>query len=1196
MPNSTFIKSTHTAELDLPTIPLTARHAHIFHEDDLLGSLLSIGALCDAGLKVIYDKTKVTAYDTHDTTVLQGYRDPTTNLWMISLDKADQTSTAPTTLTAAAATMSLSQRDRVAYWHAALGSPSPTAWLKAMANGYMTIHGLKRDMILKHPPNSMATPKGHLDRTRQGQRSTKPQTDFETASFPQTSTASTTLDCPVQTKLWTMTGQQYTDLTGRFPVASYSGKQYIMVMYNADANYIHIEAMTSRRASDFVAAYANGVAFFSKHGLKPIFERLDNETSTALTSFCETNNITIQYVPPHNHRANKAERAIRTFKNHFVAMLCTTHPSFPLQAWEHLLPQAEITVNLLRGSNLDPTKSAWENLHRQSYDFDKHPIAPVSTQVIAFEGPEQRSSWAPHGIEGFYTGPALQHYRCYTVFIPRTVATRVVDTLTWHPTMLPMPTLDTGEMLGEAIALLQRALTIMANDPTLQQATTSVSGETITKCLTQIDAIIKMFHTTSTAQPLRTAAQPAIPTQNIQAEEQRVEVPATGEQRVEVPATGKQRVEAPTIADQTWQDHATRPIIDPTAQPPPGFEQDQQQCTTAPAVKPSITYAEYNRRRRLKPTLRTTPMAPLPSQQTTQQTVPPPIRPQRSRRPNQLYINQLLQQATLMASGALPANTTTMTHTVDPTRYDAALRGPDRDIWETAACTEIDRLIESGTGRFIHMSDKPADRKASYYNPQIRVKHKEDGTTEYRVRGTYGGDQSDYTGPVSAATAALPTIKLLLNAVASEDASWMTIDIKDFYLGTPLPNKEYMRITLKHIPLAAQIKHNVTHYAKQGSVMMEINKGIYGLPQAGKLAQDQLLAHLALHGYNMAPNTLPIAFTLVVDDFGIKYHNKDSAQHLIDTLEKLYIIKIIWTGSKYVGLTIAHDKVKRAVRISMPGYVEKALQRFGILHSKGVDSPSEFVAPHYGTHEQYTEIDESPTIAADRAKRIQQIVGVFLFYARAVDPTMLVSVSKLGSQQARPTEAVAAAAERLLHYAAKYPNASIVFHASDMRLLCHSDASYLSESHSRSRAGGILYLGTYDNDTAINGTIDSISIIIPVTVSSAAEAEYAAAFLVRKEAEVPRNALLDLGYPQPATTIICDNKCAVGLANNSVKQKRSKAMDMRFHWLRDRVAQKHFVVIWREGKYNIADYLTKVHPIHHFRDMRSYFVQDYFPE
>lgn len=278
----------------------------------------------------------------------------------------------------------------------------------------------------------------------------------------------------------------------------------------------------------------------------------------------------------------------------------------------------------------------------------------------------------------------------------------------------------------------------------------------------------------------------------------------------------------------------------------------------------------------------------------------------------------------------------------------------------------------------------------------------------------------------------------------------------------------------------------------------------------------------------------------------------------------------------------------------MPNYVQRALTRFGVtLADWATDSPSIYMPPSYGrAAQQLNTVDHTAAISPERKKRIQQIVGVFLYYARAVDPTMLTALNKIGSAQAQPTEAVEKAVNRFLQYAATWPNAILVYHASDMRLVAHSDASYLSESRSRSRAGGLLYLSN-NNDSKpalVNGAIDCISSIIPSVVSSAFEAEYAALFITAQAAVGLRNSLNDLGYPQQATTIVADNECAVGVVNRSVKQRRSKAIDMRYHWIRDRVAQGQFLVTWQPGSKNLADFFTKSHPVHHQRAMRSTFV------
>jgi hypothetical protein len=156
----------------------------------------------------------------------------------------------------------------------------------------------------------------------------------------------------------------------------------------------------------------------------------------------------------------------------------------------------------------------------------------------------------------------------------------------------------------------------------------------------------------------------------------------------------------------------------------------------------------------------------------------------------------------------------------------------------------------------------------------------------------------------------------------------------------------------------------------------------------------------------------------------------------------------------------------------------------------------------------------------------------------------------------------------------------------------------LSETKARSRAGGFHYLTPRPSTghNLINGAIDIISCIIPTVVSAASEAEYAALFINGQTGEGIRNSLSDLGYPQPSTTIFADNTTACGIVNRKTKVRRSKAIDMRYHWIRDRVDQGHFKVIWQPGGSNIADYFTKTHPAKHYTDMRHIFIDESLPD
>jgi hypothetical protein len=109
-------------------------------------------------------------------------------------------------------------------------------------------------------------------------------------------------------------------------------------------------------------------------------------------------------------------------------------------------------------------------------------------------------------------------------------------------------------------------------------------------------------------------------------------------------------------------------------------------------------------------------------------------------------------------------------------------------------------------------------------------------------------------------------------------------------------------------------------------------------------------------------------------------------------------------------------------------------------------------------------------------------------------------------------------------------------------------------------------------------------------MASATEAETGALFLNTQDGAAIRTTLGEYGFPQPATLVETDNACATGIANNTMKQKRSKAMDMRFHWVRDRVEQKQFIIYWRKGQDNLADYYTKHHPPSHHKEKRSTYL------
>jgi hypothetical protein len=215
----------------------------------------------------------------------------------------------------------------------------------------------------------------------------------------------------------------------------------------------------------------------------------------------------------------------------------------------------------------------------------------------------------------------------------------------------------------------------------------------------------------------------------------------------------------------------------------------------------------------------------------------------------------------------------------------------------------------------------------------------------------------------------------------------------------------------------------------------------------------------------------------------------------------------------------------------------------------------------------------------------------------------MATIDTLASQQSQGTHATLLALTQLLNYAATHPRClvSVLFTASDMSLHISSYASHFSAPKACSRTPGYHFLSSSpvdptkpplpsDPEPPQNGAIQVHCQIMREVLFSAAEAELAAVFHNGKEACPLRACLEELGHPQPPTSIQTDNSSAAGIANESVKQKRSKAIDMRFYWIRDRVRQGQSFVYWKKGSLNKANYFTKHHPASHHQAIRSSYL------
>eukprot|EP00804_Cyclotella_cryptica_P014910 CCRYP_000543-RA/>CCRYP_000543-RA protein AED:0.16 eAED:0.15 QI:0/0/0/1/0/0/2/0/870 len=817
-----------------------------------------------------------------------------------------------------------------------------------------------------------------------------------------------------------------------------------------------------------------------------------------------------------------------------VAVISGTADKFPLHLWCQLIPHMERQLNLLRQSNANPKISAYAHLYGP-HDYNAAPFVPLGMEAFVHDKPHRRKTYAQHCSRGWIIGTSTEHYRCWKIWSPTTRSTRIAATVFFKHKYLTNPSVTPTDALIAAAANLAH---IIKHNAKAQHVGT--------KNLLDLQRLQQLF---------RVQTQTPIPT-----------------------AWPRPSTSHVISDDEDSDDETAPPPRVPTRRPVPSPPY-QQPATTPPALNTRSQTRSITHETMLH--FLATHHVGITAAKATQRRYPPDM------------LHAVLNDETgeLMEYRHLIANP----------KY--------RDTWQNAYGKELGRLAQGLPGivkgtdtiAFIQRSHVPQDRWKDVTYGRIVANFRPEKEDPYRIRLTVGGNRINYPGDCGTPTADMITVKILLNSIISTlNAKFMTIDIKDFYLNTPMARPEYMRLKLSDIPAAIIDLYKLRDIAQDGYVFVRIQKGMYGLPQAGIIAQQLLEQRLQANGYHQSKlnpgfwthDWRPICFALCVDDFGVKYVGKVHAEHLINTLTGHYDISTDWDGRRYIGLTLQWDYRNRTVRLSMPGYCEKAGQRFRhSLPTKPQHQPYPSAPRTYGSRQQLcATADTSPALGKQQKTFVQEVIGVFLYYARAVDCSILTALGSLATQQAKPTTTTLDQVHQFLDYALSHPNAGVTFRASDMILAAHSDASYLSESQARSRAGGHFFLSENDHYPTNNGAVLTISQIIKVVMSSAAEAELGALSINAREVIPLRHLLLEMGHPQPPTPIQTDNSTALGVVTNTIQPKRTKAMDMRFHWLRCRINQKHFRPYWRAGATNLADYVTKHHPAIHHQAVRPLFL------
>jgi hypothetical protein len=620
--------------------------------------------------------------------------------------------------------------------------------------------------------------------------------------------------------------------------------------------------------------------------------------------------------------------------------ISSVDPAFPLHLWDRLLPQAEITLNLLRTSRLHPQLFAAAHFHGL-VDYNKTAFDPPGCKIIAHEKPGKRRTWAPHGQHGYSLGPAMHHYRCQNVYILTKASECIVDTLELFPHNYQMPQLSSTYRLIMAAKNMTDALQNLRPEVPFARV-----GDDTISALAYLAAIFKL--------KIRQTPSPR-----------------------------------------------------PQAVPPTVF---QRPCLAESSNQILNSPIRLSRQTRSQTTIHTQDIsnAPLPPRVVTPRTLrpSPPRVPTRSQRlsPRNLSQDDFCGMDSAHMAIALGDNHWSRQHLANAVihpvtgkemEYMALMKDPQlQPLWTRGFGNECGRLFQgirdivgTNTCFFIKLSNIPKDRKITH--GKIVCDYKPHKKEKERVRLTVGGDRLDYSGDVATSRADITAFKILISSTLStKDAAMMMMDINNYYLGTTLPQFEYMGKKMSRFPEEIIQKYNLNALAVDGWVYIEIRKGMYCLKQAGLLVNQLLQTRVTPFGYYPAHHTpgpwlhktRPISFTLVVDDFAVKYVGKQHAEHLRNALLRTYELTTDWVATVYSGMTLEWDYKNRTCDISMPGYVLNVLSKCQHDAPKHPQhTPSRYVTPVYGAKTQYTTKDETPPLTSQQCLTIQKVTGSVLY-------------------------------------------------------------------------------------------------------------------------------------------------------------------------------------------------------------------------
>ncbi|KAJ0754054.1 putative RNA-directed DNA polymerase [Helianthus annuus] len=500
----------------------------------------------------------------------------------------------------------------------------------------------------------------------------------------------------------------------------------------------------------------------------------------------------------------------------------------------------------------------------------------------------------------------------------------------------------------------------------------------------------------------------------------------------------------------------------------------------------------------------------------------------------------------------------------EPECYEEAMEDEHKREWVEAMQDEMNSLYENNTFELVKL---PKGKRALKNKWVYKVKTEEHTSRpRYKARLVVKGfsqrkgiDFDEIFSPV----VKMSSIRVILGLAASLDLEVEQMDVKTAFLHGDLDKEIYMEQ-----PEGFRVKGKEDYVCK-------LQKSLYGLKQAPRQWYKKFESVMGKQGYRKTISDHCVFFQrfgdddfiillLYVDDMLIVGKNAERIVQLKKELSKSFSMKDLGPAKQILGIRITRDRASKKLHMSQEQYIEKVLSRFNMAKAKAVSSP---LTPNFkltdkdcpSSKEEIEDMDKFPYASA---------VGSLMYAMVCTRPDIAHAVGVVSRFLSNPGKKHWEAVKWIFRYLRGSSKLGITFGNEEPMLVGYTDSDLAGNKDNMKSTSGYLM-------TFAGGAVSWQSRLQKYVALSTTEAEYVAATEACKELLWLKSFTQELGFMQQRYVVLCDNQSAIHLAKNSTFHKRTKHIDVKYHWIRDALEDKLFELDKVHTDDNGSDMLTK---------------------